>query len=226
MADSLSLPQVWDEPTISRQLVELSKQSPTALITYVDGVKQRFILRQNEKTAIARIDFIKKVIEHAELARKYQGVLNDLAAMKMEQEIRLKKLEVEGLELDHKRTSLNEVEWLKREKEKLQLELEMARLRQEIDNINNLSKPELPASKREPTREERIAAQEAHIRQMEEDRDEELAGILQRGGGSGFEDLPPREQDRYTQADNSWDEKIEAVREELRKLKQQRRPAT
>ncbi|MBI3356827.1 MAG: hypothetical protein HY038_08670 [Nitrospirae bacterium] len=168
VADLLSLPKTWDEPAIGRQLTVASQESTTALTTYVDGLKQRFILRQNEKTAIARIDFIKKVIENGELAKKYHAVLNDLAAMKLEQENRLKKLEVEGLKLDHERAGLEEVEHLKREKEKLQIEVEMARLRREMEELQRRSEPEQPKLSAEQQR--RLKRMEIEDRLSELDR--------------------------------------------------------
>ena len=143
MADSLSLPEVWDERIIGQQLVQASKQSPAVLAHYVDAVKERFIRRQDAKTAIVNIEYFKRLVEAGHLARDYKGICNDLEAMKLEQQIRLGELEVKKLKLDGEKANIEEIERLKRELEKERLQLEMAKLRKEKEDLQGSREPKL-----------------------------------------------------------------------------------
>src|SRR3984957_17684391 len=83
-----NLPAVWDERSISAQLMTMQAQ-PQILTTYISALKQRFILNVEDRTAQTRTRFLRTHIEQLELGKQYAALYHDLRAMESEQENRL-----------------------------------------------------------------------------------------------------------------------------------------
>jgi hypothetical protein len=223
LMNSTRLPVEWNEAAIAREIADL-RGKPIQTITHnVNSLIERWVWNQDSKTSAARTRFIRQQLESKleYLRQTIQGqeLWNRLELMPLEHE--KKKLEAtlatEQLKIrSESQTRLNRLE---SEHKELELRLKIAELKAQIDKVSNPPKPEPPIQP--PTVSEQIAAQQGLNQQMETDQRDELAAILK---GRTFEQLTPREQDRYAQAENSWDEKIEAGRERLRQLKQRRRP--
>ena len=98
---NVTVPTVWDEDLISGQLAAI-KSRPQLVAHYVSTLKQRFILTTEDHTAQIRTRFLRSHLEHLELGKQYQTLLNDLKAMEAEQENRLLRLELERRELQAK----------------------------------------------------------------------------------------------------------------------------
>src|SRR5690242_8348837 len=63
MLPNVVLPAQWDEPAITRQLQQLRDQRPAVIPHFVQSVKERWILRQDDRTAEVRLRFLKTQIE-------------------------------------------------------------------------------------------------------------------------------------------------------------------
>jgi hypothetical protein len=102
---------------------------------------------------------------------------------------------------------------MREEVENLEHQLKTTQLRRQIKELKGSV---------EPKTQNRIEQQQASIQELENERSEELRSIA---GDRSFDQLRPDEQDRYIEADNSWEEKLRVEREKLRELKQNRRTA-
>ena len=72
---------------------------------YIESVKERFIMRQHDRTAETRIQFLKRQIEQLKLAKEFQQTVDDLEMLALEKQKRIKLLQLETEEIDGKRES-------------------------------------------------------------------------------------------------------------------------
>lgn len=209
MSSSLTLPTDWDEVAITRQLQQLRERTPSLIPHFVESVKERWVLRQDERTAEVRLQFLKRQIEQLKLAKEFRQTVDDLELLNLEKVKRIKSLELENHELDLKKKGLSRKEELIALREQKQVELDIAELDQKIQAIKNPPRPELsPPPRRQPSIEEQIATQETKIKRYEQ----ELAE-RQRSAGA-----PPEAQKWKV----FYEDLINDAREELKSLLRRR----
>jgi|GEM_PF-5236427 len=126
------VPQRWDEQLISEQLSVLRNRQP-ALEHYVSSIMDRFVLRQSDQTARVRSAFLRTRLDQLKLAKDLHMALDDLTLHQGERDIRQRNLEIQRQELEHKQEHQQELDRLKHEREKLQINLEITRLSRQIE---------------------------------------------------------------------------------------------
>jgi hypothetical protein len=163
------------------------------------------------------------VMQYVTAARaKYRGVkqieLIGLLTNAVRKKTALINAQVSLAEAEERRMDFFILQDLRRQLKKAELQAQLA----EVNLRKSRAERDL-ASHQQGSVQGQIREQQAHIDQLEKERAEELA-IL--SNGKPFEALSSAQQDRYMEADSSWDEKIKAECESLRALKQRRRQAT
>ncbi len=134
----------WDEASITAQLRQLRDERPALIPHFVESLKERLILRQDDRTAEVRLNFLRTQIAQLKLAKDFQQTLDDLSLLSLEKAKRVKTLELETHELDLKRRQLTRKEELEALKDQKKLELEIAQFDKQIEEIKT------PPPKREP----------------------------------------------------------------------------
>lgn len=163
MPSNISLPPEWNEPAITRQLQQLRDQKPSLIPHYIDSVKERWIVRQDDRTAQVRLQFLKSQIEQLKLAKEFQQTVDDLQLLSLEKTKRIKAIELETEEIDIKKRGLTQKEKLEALREQKKLELEIAMLDKQINEIKTPSKPVEPELTAEEKRARDKQACEEHI---------------------------------------------------------------
>ena len=209
MPSDISLPAEWNEASITRQLQQLRDQRPALIPHFVESVKERWILRQDDHTAEVRLQFLKTQIEQLKLVKEFQQTAHDIELLLLEKTKRVKTLELETQELDVKRRSLTRKEEIEATRDQKRLELEIAELDQKIQAIKNPPAPDpVQPTPRQPSIEEQIAAQEAKIKRYERE-----SADRQKSAGS-----PPEAQKWKV----FYEDLINDAQEELKKLLRRR----
>ena len=189
----------WNEPAITRQLQQLRETKPSAIPHYIDSVKERWILRQDDRTAEIRLQFLKRQIEQLKLAKDFQQTMDDLQMLALEKQKRIKTLQLETEELDGKRESSSELTKLNTLRERKKMELEIAQLDQQIAGLKN---PPLQEAKPNPEqqRANERAACEARIQNLKAEKqkalklEDETERILK---SNAIDDALQREMERW-----------------------------
>lgn len=163
----------WDEAAISRQLDGLRGQSPAVISHYIESVKQRMVINQNDKTAAARARFLKTKLEELKLIKEGRQVIVDLEALALEREKRLKTLELEVQEIDNRKQHLSARQQLEAMREQKKLELEIAQLNKQIKDLDSPAKAE-PQLTPQQQREQRHQASEARLQKLKAMKQEAL----------------------------------------------------
>jgi vacuolar-type H+-ATPase subunit I/STV1 len=163
--------QIWDEDSVARHLAELRGQSPAVVAHYLDSVKTRWVLNQNDKTAAMRARFLKTKVEELNLFKQGQQIMVDLEALALEREKRLKTLQLENAQLDETIRTRSEREKLVALKEQRQLELDIARIEAEISALKNPP----PEARPSPEQQRRLKRVEIEDKLAELDRLEAAA---------------------------------------------------
>lgn len=133
-------PARWDEQMIVRQLQNLS-QRPASIPHYIESLKERFIIRQEYRTAQERIQFLKTILEQLNTAKALQLALDDLQFHALEREVKRLGLEQQRQNLTTQQATQLELDKLRAEKEALALRLEITRLQRQIREEENPSSP-------------------------------------------------------------------------------------
>jgi hypothetical protein len=139
---------------------------------YIEALKQRFIIRTDERTAQVRTHFLRGQIEHLELGKQYQVLLNDLRAMEAEQEVRLLRIQAERRDLQVRGQQSEALDELRLQKERLAIELEIEQLKSQKQAIGKVQQPE---ERLTPEQQRRLKRMEIEERIERLDRQEEAA---------------------------------------------------
>ncbi len=143
--------QNWNEREISRELLKLQGK-PSMLVHYVESVRQRFIERQDLKTAAVRIAFLEKQVNLLRLGNEYEALKNELALRRrgFDNEVLKIDLENQNIRLGFAdEAAERKIKELENERRRIEQELEVAKLRKELDAINNPPVPTPSLSKAE-----------------------------------------------------------------------------
>jgi hypothetical protein len=161
-SDMSNLPTLsqWNESAITAQLRQLRDQRPSLIPHFVDSVKERFILKQDDRTAEVRLRFMQHQIEQLRLTKDFQQLRDDLEILAYQREKRIKTLELENKELDIKKDSLTGRQQLEALREQKRIELEIAQLDDQIGKIKNAPKAAVAPSPEEQRRSEKAAIEE------------------------------------------------------------------
>lgn len=174
MSSDNLLPAQWDEASISRELTRLGAQKPSLIPHYIESVKERWILRQDDRTAELRLQFLKRQIEHLKLAKEFQQTVDDIDLLRLEKTKRTKTLELETEDLDTKRKTRSQIDELAAIRERKKLELEIAQLDDQIGKIKSGPATEAKLSPEEE-RAKRHAASEARLSKLKQEKQKALA---------------------------------------------------
>lgn len=206
----LQIPKQWDEKFILEQL-EQARNRPSVVGHYLDRLKERFVLRADNRTAQERIKFIRTVIEHLRVRKEFHVAVDDLQLHDLEREIRKRKLELEREGLESRSKAQGELADLELERDKLKLKVEMAQMTKEIDELNAPPPapppPPPPPPSREEGRKRKRAESEQRIKDLRRDKAADLVRL--QAVGTSEEEIKRRE--------NMWDDAIAREEEELRK---------
>ena len=173
MPSNISLPTQWDELAITRQLQQLRDRKPNLIPHYIDSVKERWIVRQDDRTGQVRLQFLKIQIEQLKLTKEFQQTVDDLELLSLEKTKRIKTIELETEEIDIKKRGLTQKEKLEALREQKKLELEIAQLDQQIDGIKAPHKSEAKLSPEEQKAKDRSAC-EAKIQSLKQEKQKAL----------------------------------------------------
>jgi hypothetical protein len=201
MAFEVSVPSVWDEKAISRQL-DAAQTQPRIVFHYIGALQQRFILRTEDRTAQYRTRFLRTHIEHLELGKQYRTLVNDLKAMEAEQNNRLLRLDLERHELEVKNQHTDALEKLRLEKECLAIKLEIEELKARKRAI---AQPPQEEPNLTPEQQRRLKRIEIEDRIEQLDRQEEAA--LRKA----------RDEEARVRIQNMYTDKREELRDQLSK---------
>ncbi len=130
--NAIVMPSTWDEAEIAEQLRHLKARSPAMSAYFFARLRDRFLLRQDGRTAEARAVFLRKKIEEFKLSHDLQSVLNDLSALAGEREVRVRKLHLDRLDLDSKIENQSQLGQLRLDRDRLQVQYEIAVLKRKI----------------------------------------------------------------------------------------------
>ena len=120
------VPQDWSESTIAQQLMQM-RTEPTPIVShYISSLKQRFIIGQDDRTALVRIKFMRRQLDAMKLFKEMKGVYDDFDVMELEKEKKIKMLKLETQALDRKANTQGSLEELQARRDEMQLQLEMA----------------------------------------------------------------------------------------------------
>jgi hypothetical protein len=173
MPSDTPLSAQWDEASITRELTRLGAQTPGLIPHYVESVKQRWILRQDDRTAEVRLQFLKRQIEHLKLAKEFQQTVDDIDLLRLEKTKRIKTLELETEEIDTKRRTRSQIDELAVLRDRKKLELEIAQLDDQIGKFKSGSAAE-PKLSPEEEKAKRHAASEARLSKLKQEKQKAL----------------------------------------------------
>lgn len=173
MLPDVALPAQWDEVAITRQLQQLRDQRPALIPHFVESVKERWVLRQDDRTAEMRLRFLKTQIEQLKLVQQFQQTVNDIELLLLEKTKRIKALQLETEELEIRRRGLTQKERLESLRDQKKMELEIAQIQREIENLKSPSKPEAQLTP-EQQRAKDKAACEAKIASLKQEKQSAL----------------------------------------------------
>ncbi len=149
--------QRWDEKEIALELNKLQTR-PSLLVHYVESVRQRFIERQDVKTAAVRIAFLEKQVSLLRLANEYTDLKNELSlkAKKFNNEAARVDLENQSIRLGFKdENTERRIQELENEARLIEQELKLTKLKKELDALSNPPQPERKLSNQEIREEKR-----------------------------------------------------------------------
>lgn len=135
--NALVVPATWNEHEITHQLGHARRQSPSMLAYYFTRLKDRFLLNQDHRTAAVRSRFLQQKIEELKLTRDLHGIMNDLAVLAVERDVRVRRLQVERVELESKIQNHARLGGLQLERDRLQLQYDIAVLKRKIREEDN-----------------------------------------------------------------------------------------
>lgn len=205
-----TLPAEWNDQVVIQRLISM-RERPPVLAHFVDSLIGRFVIGQNDKTAEKRTHLIRTVISQLEARKDLQVALDDLEIHSLEREIRFKEKQMEHAGLVDRQAKGPELENLRRQKEKLELEVEIARLEQEKSSYQKQEQ----ATGRKQTREELREAKKKEIKQTETEMAEAILDVTR---GTTLDQLSPDEQDRVMRIQNFYNDKKIRLDEELAKI--------
>ena len=203
--EGMGVSSEWNELFITQQLRQLRDQKPDLIPHFVESVKERFIVRQDDRTAQVRLGFLRSQLEQLKLAKEFQQTIDDIQLLGLEKAKRVKTLELETEELDNKQKNRSRFDELTALKERKRIELEIAQLDRQIEELKNSPKPQAQPSP-EDLRIQKKAAQEARIAQLRREQKESVEAI------------PPDLEDQRRKVSNMYADVIERELENLRKI--------
>ena len=157
--------QKWDERELSLDLRRL-ENTPSLLVHYVESVRNRFIERQDVKTAAVRMAFLEKQVGLLRLANEYTDLRNELAlkGQKFNNDVLKLNRKNQAARLEFKDEAAElELQSLENERRKIEKQLELARLKRELDALNNPPPPPAPPPTKAEERAQRLREIEKRI---------------------------------------------------------------
>lgn len=201
---AIVMPSTWDEAEIAEQLRHLKARSPAMSAYFFARLKDRFLMRQDARTTEVRAAFLKKKIDELKLSHELQSVLNDLAALAGEREVRVRKLHLERLELDSKIENQSQLGQLRLDRDRLQVQYEISVLRRKIREEDRQPPPVEPKL----TPSQQAALKKAEVQKQIDQLRIEQAEVLGR----------TRDKEEHARLANLYGAKLEQLFDQLGKV--------
>ena len=190
-------PPRWDEHLIATQFRNLQHR-PAMLAVFMNSVKDRFILNQDERTAAVRIAYLKTKLEELKVSKELQREIDDLEFRETDLDIRRMEQELKKGDIEHRLKTQAALREAEHKRDLLRVKLETGQLGKQIRDL----KPQ-PAAQ-PPTRAARIQDLRERIQRAKEER------AYARETASDPDEVKRRE--------NLCDDKIARLEEELSSL--------
>src|SRR5258708_4243153 len=68
----------WNETDIARHFDDLRGQPPAVISHYIESIKRRIVVNQNDKTAVAQVRFLQTKVQELKLFKEGQQIMLDL----------------------------------------------------------------------------------------------------------------------------------------------------
>jgi hypothetical protein len=135
---------------------------------YIESIKERWIVHQDDRTGTVRVAFLKTQVEQLKLAKEFQQTVDDLELLSYEKRKRIKILDLETTEIDSRKRTLSQTDELAALRERKKIELEIAQLDDQIGKFKSAS---APSAKLSPDDEKarRHAASEARLARLNQE---------------------------------------------------------
>ena len=156
---TIELPAKWDDNEVTR-LLQRYQDQPAALSHAVASIKTRLVMNQDLKTAQKRLKLIASVIELFKLNQTLQGILYDIHLAEKDFEIRQIETQIRLEDARDRLRSEAVLRRLRSQREELQLEKEIALLRQDNRAIENPPRAEPALTSEQKRLKEKQAAEE------------------------------------------------------------------
>lgn len=192
------VPPRWDEALIAQQFQKLTHR-PGMLAAFVDGVRDRFVQGQDDRTTIARIRYLRNKLEECKVGKELQREIDDLSFRETD-------LEIRGLEQDLKKNDLADRLATQAELRKAEHKRDLLRVKLETQQIEKQMrdlKPQAPPQGI-PTRTTRIQELRERIQRAKEER--------------AYARETTSDSDELKRKENLCDDKIARLEEELSSL--------
>lgn len=215
-----AVPIVWNEGYIRSEMLRLGN-NPEELSGYFDAMFQRFVIQQNDATARKRLEFLQTLAEELKLRKDLQFEFDTAADQRevnrLQWEIQRREQERQRDALENKVEKEDDLAELRHRREQLQLQLEIARVQAEIDQLNNPPKP--PAAEKKLTAEQQRTRKAAKLRRDREklkaERGKEINNLTR---GRAVDELAAKERAELVRVENHYEARFERIREDLDKL--------
>jgi len=163
-----SLPNDWNPSAVAAHLQRLGETRPDVIPYVIEEIKRRFVIRADDRTAKAMLDFLGTTLQHFNLRKQCAQVVQDLEAMSRERELRLKKIDLQVLETerDHQKVHLDiesqtVIRNLERQRDIAKLKREIAQIEDDTEKIKNSAKAaERPLTPEEQKARDRVACED------------------------------------------------------------------
>lgn len=171
------LPPRWDEQLIEMQFRNLAHR-PSMLAAFVNGVKDRFVHNQDDKTAIVRIKYLRSKVEELKLLKELQHEYDDLSFREADLDIRRLEQKLKQADLADRVQTRAELREAEHKRDLLRVNLETEQIKKQIRDLKPPSVKETGTSTRtaliqeQRDRMQRLKEARAYARETVKDPDE------------------------------------------------------
>ena len=210
-----NMPNEWNDQLITQQILSLHQNSPNVLGYFIHSLIERFILRENDKTAEKRTELILRIVKQLKATKDLQIAIDDLMIHSLEREIRVKTTEIARDDVLDRQQKQQELQELRRQKEKLVEEVEIAKLKKEKRNYEEPKNDDEPKLSAEEIKEQRKTAIYKRMSVRKTEREQKIAEVTE---GLPREKWSADLEERVVRMENMYDMADERDLEEVSKL--------
>ena len=131
MTQGIVLPPSWDKESISIVFRDLQNR-PGVLSVFTQGLVERFVAGQDDKTAKVRIEYLKTKLEELKITKELQSELDDLLFRQADLDVRRLQKEIQRGDLEHRRQTQDELRAAEHKRDILKVKAETAAYEKQI----------------------------------------------------------------------------------------------